>query len=211
MPVPQRVVIEIRSKLRRLEPTRIVRFAVRTAGMGYAMPGTVIAIGVLIPFGWFDNTLDSWVRTQFNVSTGLLLSGTIFALLFAYLVRFLAISLHAVETVLERIIPSMDEAARAMGDWPVTILGRIHIPILKGRLFTALLLVFVDVLKELPATLMLRPFNFNTLAVCTYALAADERLADASSAALAIVTAGLVPVILLSQSLSGTRKEKSMP
>jgi iron(III) transport system permease protein len=192
---------------RRLQPSRTVRFAVRAAGMGYAIPGTVIAVGVVIPFGWFDNTLDSWMREQFAISTGLLLSGTIAALLFAYLVRFLAVSLHAVETGLERITPSMDEAARAMGERPLGILGRIHIPMLRGSLLTALLLVFVDVLKELPATLILRPFNFNTLAVRAYELAADERLADAASAALAIVVAGLLPVILLSRSLSQTRKE----
>jgi len=190
---------------RRLQATRDIRFAVRTAGLGYAIPGTVIAIGVVIPFGWFDNTLDSWMRTQFNISTGLLLSGTIAALVFAYMVRFLAVSLHAVESGLERITPSMDEAARVMGERPLGILGRIHIPMLKGSLITALLLVFVDVLKELPATLILRPFNFNTLAVRAYELASDERLADTSTAALAIVVAGLVPVILLSRSLSKTR------
>ena len=190
---------------RRLQATRSIRFAVRAAGLGYAIPGTVIAIGVVIPFGWFDNTLDSWMRAQFNISTGLLLSGTIAALVFAYMVRFLAVSLHAVESGLERITPSMDEAARAMGERPLGILGRIHIPMLKGSLITALLLVFVDVLKELPATLILRPFNFNTLAVRAYELASDERLADSSTAALAIVVAGLVPVILLSRSLSKTR------
>ncbi len=193
---------------RRLQPNRTVRFAVRAAGMGYAIPGTVIAVGVVIPFGWFDNTLDSWMREQFDISSGLLLSGTLAALLFAYLVRFLAVSLHAVESGLERITPSMDEAARAMGERPASILGRIHIPMLKGSLLTALLLVFVDVLKELPATLILRPFNFNTLAVRAYELAADERLADAASAALAIVIAGLIPVFLLSRSLSQSREEK---
>ncbi|MCK4704740.1 MAG: iron ABC transporter permease [Gammaproteobacteria bacterium] len=191
---------------RRLQPTYGVRFAVRAASMGYAIPGTVIAVGVVIPFGWFDNTLDSWMRAQFDISTGLLLSGTIAALLFAYMVRFLAVSLHAVESGLERITPSMDEAARAMGERPLGILGRIHLPMLKGSLITALLLVFVDVLKELPATLILRPFNFNTLAVRAYELASDERLADTACAALAIVLAGLIPVILLSHSLSKTRR-----
>jgi len=191
---------------RRLQPTYAVRFSVRAAGLGYAIPGTVIAIGVVIPFGWFDNTLDSWMRAQFNYSTGLLLSGTIAALVFAYMVRFLAVSLHAVESGLERITPSMDEAARVMGERPLGILGRIHLPMLKGSLITALLLVFVDVLKELPATLILRPFNFNTLAVRAYELASDERLADTACAALAIVVAGLIPVILLSRSLSKTRR-----
>ena len=191
---------------RRLQPTYGVRFAVRVASMGYAIPGTVIAVGVVIPFGWFDNTLDSWMRDQFNISTGLLLSGTIAALVFAYMVRFLAVSLHAVESGLERITPSMDEAAQVMGERPLGILGRIHLPMLKGSLITALLLVFVDVLKELPATLILRPFNFNTLAVRAYELASDERLADSASAALAIVVAGLIPVILLSRSLSKIRR-----
>ncbi|MEJ1380023.1 MAG: iron ABC transporter permease [Candidatus Sedimenticola sp. (ex Thyasira tokunagai)] len=193
----------------RLQPSRTVRFAVRAAGMGYAIPGTVIAIGVVIPFGWFDNALDGWMRSHFDISTGLVLSGTLAALLFAYLVRFLAVSLHAVETGLERITPSMDEAARTLGERPVAILNKVHIPMLRGSLLTALLLVFVDVLKELPATLILRPFNFNTLAVRAYELAADERLADAASAALAIVFAGLIPVILLSRSLSQSREEKT--
>lgn len=191
---------------RRLQPTHGVRFAVRTASMGYAIPGTVIAVGVVIPFGWFDNTLDSWMREQFDYSTGLLLSGTIAALVFAYMVRFLAVSLHAIESGLERITPSMDEAAQVMGERPLGILGRVHLPMLKGSLITALLLVFVDVLKELPATLILRPFNFNTLAVRAYELASDERLADSACAALAIVVAGLIPVILLSRSLSKTRR-----
>jgi len=187
---------------RRLNPTPLVKTAVRMASMGYAVPGTVIAVGVIIPLGYLDNALDSWMRNQFNYSTGLLFSGTIFALLFAYMVRFLAVSLHAVESGLERITPSMDEAASSMGCRPLSILGKIHIPMLKGSLLTGLLLVFVDVLKELPATLILRPFNFNTLAVKAYELASDERLADASSASLAIVLAGIVPIIILNRSIS---------
>jgi iron(III) transport system permease protein len=187
---------------RRLHPTPLIKSAVRIASMGYAVPGTVIAIGIIIPFGYLDNWLDSWMRNNFDFSTGLLFSGTVFALLFAYMVRFLAVSLNAVETGLERIVPSMDEAARSLGCRPTSILSKIHIPMLKGSLFTAVLLVFVDVLKELPATLILRPFNFNTLAVRAYELAADERLADASSASLAIVLAGIIPVIILNRSIS---------
>jgi len=187
---------------RRLNPTPLIRSVVRIASMGYAIPGTVIAVGIIIPFGYLDNLLDSWIRNHFEFSTGLLFSGTIFALLFAYMVRFLAVSLHAVETGLERITPSMDEAARSLGCRPASILSKIHIPMLKSSLLTAVLLVFVDVLKELPATLILRPFNFNTLAVKAYELAADERLADASSASLAIVLTGIVPIIILNRSIS---------
>lgn len=190
---------------RRLHPTRGVAAAVRIAGMGYAVPGTVIAVGVIIPFAWFDNSLDAWMRATFGLSTGLLLSGTLAALLFAYLVRFLAVSLQTVESGLGKIRPAMDESARSLGLRPGEVLRRVHMPMLRGSLLTALLLVFVDVLKELPATLILRPFNFNTLAVRVYELAADERLADAAPAALAIILAGLLPVILLSRSITQSR------
>lgn len=194
---------------RRLLPSPGVALAVRVSGLGYAVPGTVIAIGVIIPFAWVENGLDAWMRAQFGLSTGLWLSGTLAALLFAYLVRFLAVSLQTVETGLAKIKPSMDESARSLGLSPLAVLWRVHIPMLRGSLFTALLLVFVDVLKELPATLILRPFNFNTLAVRVYELAADERLADAAPAALAIVLAGLLPVILLSRSITRSRHAQS--
>ena len=184
---------------------KVVRIAVRMAGMGYAVPGTVIAVGVIIPFAWFDNTLDAFMRARFGISTGLVLSGTLAALLFAYMVRFLALSLQTVNTGLARIKPSLDEAARSLGLKPAEVVRRVHLPMLRGALLTALLMVFVDVLKELPATLILRPFNFNTLAVRAYELASDERLADAAPASLAIVMAGIVPVILLSRSITQTR------
>ncbi|MBF0193989.1 MAG: iron ABC transporter permease [Magnetococcales bacterium] len=192
----------------RLHNKPIVKFSVRLSGMGYAVPGTVIAVGVIIPFAWLDNSFDSWMRAQFDVSTGLILSGTLFVLIFAYLVRFLAVSLQTVEAGLGRIKPSMDEAARSLGYKPNEVLRFVHLPMLKGSLLTAFLLVFVDVLKELPATLILRPFNFNTLAVRAYELAADERLADAAPASLAIVATGILPVILLSYSITKSRKTK---
>jgi iron(III) transport system permease protein len=182
-----------------------VALAVRVAGMGYAIPGTVIAVGVVIPFAAFDNALDQWLRDHVGWSSGLLLSGTLAALLFTYLVRFLAVSLQTVEAGLGKIRPTLDEVARSLGTGSGEIVRRIHIPMLKGSLMTALLLVFVDVLKELPATLILRPFNYNTLAVRAYELASDERLADASYAALAIVLAGILPVILLSRSITRSR------
>ncbi len=190
---------------RRLRPGKSVGGAVRLAGLGYAVPGTVIAIGVLLPFSWLDNQLDSWARDYLDISTGLILSGTLVALVFAYLVRFLAVSLQTVEAGLAKITASMDEAARSLGYRALEIGFKVHIPIMRGSLLTAGLLVFVDVMKELPATLILRPFNFNTLAVRAYELAADERLADASSAAIAIVLAGIIPVILLSRLIAHSR------
>ena len=190
---------------RRLRPGRGVGTAVQVAGMGYAVPGTVIAVGVMLPFAWLDNTVDAWARSTLGFSTGLILSGTLAALLFAYAVRFLAVSLNAVEGGLGRIRPSMDDAARSLGRRPGQVLWQVHRPLMRGTLLTALLLVFVDVLKELPATLILRPFNFNTLAVRAYELASDERLADASNAALAIVLAGIIPVVLLSRSIARSR------
>ena len=191
----------------RIKRHPITSAAVQTAGLGYAIPGTVIAIGVIIPFAWIDNSIDGWMREQFNYSTGLLLSGTLFALIFGYLVRFLSVSLQTVESGLSKIRPNMDEAARSLGASSRTILFKIHLPLMRGSLLTALLLVFVDVMKELPATLVLRPFNFNTLAVRAFELASDERLADSSTAALMIIMAGLIPVLLLSYSISHSRKK----
>ncbi|MCW9013292.1 MAG: iron ABC transporter permease [Gammaproteobacteria bacterium] len=190
---------------KRLMPQKSVLAAVRISGMGYAIPGTVIAVGIIIPFAWLDNTIDAFTREHFNISTGLLLSGTLVAVLFAYMVRFLAVSLQTVESGLGKIKYSMDDAARSLGYTPTETLRKIHMPLMKGTLLTSLLIVFVDVMKELPATLILRPFNFNTLAVRAFELASDERLADSASAAIMIVLAGLIPVILLSKSISTSR------
>ena len=191
----------------RLNPTLTTRTATRIGSMGYAIPGSVIAVGVLIPFGWFDNTLDGWMRATFGVSTGLILSGTIVALIFAYIVRFLAVSYTTVESSLAKITPNMDEAAEGLGYKFNRILRKVHMPMMSGSLFAAVILVFVDVIKELPATLIVRPFNFDTLAVQVYRLASDERLAESSGAALAIVLVGIIPVIILSRSMSRMRKD----
>ena len=179
--------------------------SIRIAALGYAIPGTVVAVGIIIPFAWLDNTLDEFMREHFAISTGLLLSGSLFAVMFAYMVRFLAVSLQTIESGLGKIKPSMDDAARALGKSPRETLFKIHMPLMKGSLLTALLIVFVDVMKELPATLILRPFNFNTLAVRAFELASDERLADSSTAALMIVAVGLLPVIYLSKSIAQSR------
>lgn len=190
---------------KRLKPSPAIKSSVNVAAMGYAVPGTVIAVGVMVPFAWFDNTLDSWMREHFDISTGLLFSGTLVALLFAYTVRFLAVSIQAIDAGLGKIKPTMDDAGRSLGLSPFGVLRKIHMPIMRSTVLTALLLVFVDVLKELPATLIMRPFNFNTLAVRAYEMAADERLPDAGAPALMIVLVGIIPVILLSRAIGQSR------
>jgi iron(III) transport system permease protein len=189
----------------RLGATPLVRGATRVASMGYAVPGSVVAVGVLLPFAWIDNTIDGWMRDSMGISTGLLLSGTLVALIFAYLVRFLAVSFNTVEASLANITPNMDRAARSLGKTPLQTVLRVHVPIMWGSLLTAGMLVFVDVMKELPATLIMRPFNFNTLAVRAFELASDERLAESSGPALAIVAVGILPVIVLSLAISRSR------
>ena len=189
----------------RLNANPVARAATRVAGLGYAVPGSVIAVGVLIPLAWIDNSLDAWLRSEFGVSSGLLLSGTIFAMLFAYVVRFLAVSLNTVEASLAKVTPAMDGVARTLGMGPALTVARVHAPIIAPSLMTAALLVFVDVMKELPVTLILRPFDFNTLAVRAFELASDEQLRAAAAPALAIVAAGLVPVVLLSLTISRAR------
>lgn len=193
------------SYAKRLQPNLLMRSSVRVLSLGYAIPGTVIAVGVLIPFAWVDNSIDAWMQQQFGVSTGLIFSGTLVAVVFAYIVRFLPVAMNTVDAGLGKIRPSMDDAGRSMGMGSWQILRRIHIPMLRGSLLTASLLVFVDVLKELPATLILRPFNFNTLAIRTYELANQERLTEAAASALMIVLAGIIPVIIISLSISASR------
>jgi iron(III) transport system permease protein len=189
----------------RLRPTPLITGAARVASMGYAVPGAVLAVGVLIPFAALDGWFNNWTLYSFGWEPGLILSGTIAAVTFAYVVRFLAVSLNTVEASLAKVTPNMDDAARTFGFRPGRVLTRVHLPIMGGSLLTAGLLVFVDVMKELPATLILRPFNFDTLAIRTYQLASDERLADSSSAALAIVLVGIIPVILLSLAIARSR------
>jgi iron(III) transport system permease protein len=189
-------------------PSFGMRLATQMATMGYAVPGAVIAVGILLPIGSLDNAIDSAMRSLFGISTGLLLSGTIAALVFAYLVRFLALAFNSVEASLIKIKPSLDDAARSLGQGSTSTLFRIHLPLLSGGLLTAAMLVFVDVMKELPATLIIRPFNFDTLAVRVYNLASDERLAESAGAGLAIVLVGLLPVILLSLGIAGVRRGK---
>ncbi len=166
----------------------------------------MLAIGVIIPLAAFDNRLDAFLREHWGISTGLLLSGTTFAVIFAYCVRFLAVSTGAVDSSLNKVTPTMDMASRSLGMTPGSTLLKVHFPLIKGGLLTALLVVFVDCMKELPATLILRPFNYDTLATYVYQFASDEQLEECSLAALLIVLVGIIPVILLSRSITGTRK-----
>lgn len=187
----------------RAQPGLFMAGVKRLASLGYAVPGTVIAVGALIPLTALDHALIAWAREHWGMSLGLVITGSAIALVFAYLARFLAVALNAVESSLARIRPSLDEAARSLGASRAGLLARVHVPLLSGGLISGLLLVFVDVMKELPATIVLRPFNFETLATQVYILAADERLAEAATPSLIIVAVGLIPVVLLSRTLRG--------
>ncbi|MBO9438414.1 iron ABC transporter permease [Sulfitobacter sp. KE29] len=190
---------------RRLRPGRVSQGAAYVARLGYAVPGGVIAVGLLVPFAAFDNALDAWMRETFDISTGLLITGSIWLLVLAYLVRFLAAALGAYEGGQSMVHANMDAAARSLGQTPLGTLRRVHLPILAPSLLTALLIVFVDVMKELPATLIMRPFNYDTLAVQAYRLASDERLNGAAVPSLVIVAMGLLPVILICRQVGRQR------
>ncbi|WP_444942500.1 ABC transporter permease [Microbulbifer sp. ZKSA004] len=193
---------------KRLQPKRSVRVLVGFSKLGYAMPGAVLAIGVLIPLAAFDNAVDAFLREHFDISIGLLLSGSIFAIIFAYTVRFLAVSTGAIESSLEKVTPSMDRAARSLGRNSWQTLWAVHLPLVRTGLLTGGLVVFVDCMKELPATLLLRPFGFDTLATYVYQFASDEMLERSALGALLIVLVGLIPVILLSRSIGWRRGEE---
>ena len=184
----------------RISRSRAAAGANTVVGLGYAIPGAVVAIGVLIPLTRLDHLLAG-AAANFGISIGLVFTGGIAALVYAYLVRFLAVALQSVEAGLARITPNMEDAARSLGAGAGATLLRVHAPLLRSSVVTAGLLVFVDVMKELPATFVMRPFDFDTLAVQAYNLASDERLAEASTASLAIVAVGLIPVVLASRRL----------
>jgi iron(III) transport system permease protein len=183
----------------RLSRSPLVAGANRVASLGYAIPGAVIAVGIMVPLGRLDNAVAAWLQQALGIDVGLLVTGTIAALLYAYLVRFLAVALQTVEAGLSKVTPSMDDAARSLGLGPAATLRRVHAPLLKSSLLTAGLLVFVDTMKELPATFALRPFNFDTLAVAAFHLTKDERLAEAAVPSLLIVAVSLLPLVFVSR------------
>ncbi len=184
----------------RLENRGPLKAAVRLASIGYAVPGTVLAIGILIPLATFDNFVDARMEAWFGIDTGLLLLGSGAGLVYAYVVRFLAVSYGQVEGGFGRITPHLDMASRTLGRRPGQTLVQVHLPILKPVLLSAALLSFVDCMKELPATILLRPFNFDTLATTVFEAASREAFEEAALPSLAIVLVGLLPVILLARS-----------
>ncbi len=184
-------------------PGTLVRALARVSTLGYAIPGAIVAIGIMIFILWIDQHFRGWLP-----GTQMVLTGSTGMLLFAYVVRFMAVGYNPIESGMARVSTSLDEAARSLGHSNWKNLWKINIPLLKGSLVSAVLLVFIDVLKELPITLILRPFNFDTLAIRAFEFASDERIAEAAPAAFIIILVGLVPVYLLNRLLERT-KEKS--
>lgn len=184
---------------RRQSGSTVVRGAIRLSTLGYALPGALLAVGLLGPIGGVDRALTRFAIDTFGWSGGLILSGTIVLLVYACVIRFLTVAYNAVYGSLTKVPPAMDAAARSLGARPGAVIRRIHLPLIRPGLAAGALLVFVDVMRELPATLLLRPFNFDTLATRVYWLASDERLTEASTAALMIVLIGLIPILLLNR------------
>jgi iron(III) transport system permease protein len=184
----------------RLSHSRVVAWCGRIASMGYALPGSVIAVGVLIPLAFVDRALSAWLQAGWGIRSGLLLTGSLAGLIFAYLTRFLAVSTQTVEASLVKVTPSMDMAGRSLGAGPWRVLRRIHLPLIRGGLCTAAILVFVDVMKEMPATLLLRPFGYETLAVRVWQLTSEALWEAAALPALTIVAGGMLPVLVLVRS-----------
>jgi iron(III) transport system permease protein len=191
----------------RLEPGRLSAGASNISRIGYAVPGGVIAVGLLVPFAALDNAIDAFMEARFGLDTGLLFTGSIWLLVAAYTIRFMAAALNTYDGGQASLHPNMDAVARTLGATPGGLVRRVHLPILRPSVMTALLIVFVDVMKELPATLIMRPFNFDTLAVQAHRLAADERLSGAAVPSLVIVAVGLLPVALVCRALGRRREE----
>jgi iron(III) transport system permease protein len=195
----------------RIARRRSLNRAIEFASLGYAIPGAVIAVGILLPLALADHGINRLTQDLFGLTSGLLLSGTAFALIVAYTVRFLAVGMANVAPGLAAIDPAMDASARVLGARPRQVLRYIHLPMLRAPALTAGIIAFVEVLKELPATLLIRPFNFDTLAIGVYRFASDERLAQAAVGSILIVAVSLVPVILLSRTVAAAARPTSSP
>ena len=182
-----------------------MRGVAEAATVGYAVPGAVLAVGLLYPLGAIDNAVDGLARELFGLSTGLLLSGTAAGLVLGYCARFMSLSYRTLDAGLARVTPSMDGASRTLGSGPGATLRRVHLPLVRPSVLVAALLVFVDTMKELPLTLLMRPFNFETLATFVYQLASDELLEESALGALTIVAAGVIPVAIISRTITRSR------
>jgi iron(III) transport system permease protein len=180
----------------------LARIMVKIATLGYALPGSVLAVGVFIVLAWLDHQIMAWARAWFHVEMGFLLNGTLVAMLLAYLVRFLAVGYNPIDSAIQRITPSVDEAARSLGCGGVRLLQRVHLPILRGGLLTAATLVFVDVMKEMPMTLMTRPFGWDTLSIRIFEMTSEGEWERAALPAVALVLAGLIPIMALTKQSS---------
>ncbi len=189
----------------RLQQSRPLRALAWVSSLGYGMPGAILAVGAVVPAAWLDNQIDAYMQQAFGISTGLLLSGTVVAVILGYVVRFLVLSFGTIEAGLAKVTRNMDDAARALGHSPATVLRRVHFPMLRGSMLTAGLLVFVDCMKELPMTLLLRPFNYETLSTFVYAFAKSELLEECALGALTIMAAGFGPVVLLTHAIRHSR------
>lgn len=190
----------------RLSKSNKMRSIAEAATLGYAIPGAVLAVGILYPLGVFDNAVDSVMKAWFDYPTGLLLTGTGGALVLAYSLRFIALSYRTLDASLTKITPEMDDASRILGSRSGKTLWRIHLPLIRPSVLTAMLLVFVDTMKELPITLILRPFNFDTLSTQVWDLASLEQLEQSALAALTILLAGIIPVIIMSRNIGSSER-----
>ncbi|WEX08812.1 iron ABC transporter permease [Chelativorans sp. AA-79] len=189
----------------RLVRTRRMALLVRIATVGYGLPGTILALGLLISLARFDNFVDALARDYAGVSTGLIFTGSAAAVVLACSIRFLALAEGAVQAGLEKLPPHLDEAARSLGRSAASSAARVLLPLTKPAILTAGILVFVDTVKELSATILLRPFGFNTLATFVYENASRGVVEDGAMAALVIIVTSIVPVILLSGTLMRDR------
>lgn len=194
----------------KVNKNRFFSLLAKFAALGYSIPGAVIAIGIMIPLLGLDKFLISTWQDSFNMKIGLIFSGTIFALTFAYIVRFLTVSLNPIEAAFKKTGDSIDEASYSLGAGSFKTLLKVNLPLIKSALISGGILVFVDILKELPLTLILRPFNFHTLATKAYELASDEMIAESATPSLIIIVIGTIPIIILNRLMKNTKADGSI-
>lgn len=194
----------------KLNPTRFFKIMAKLASLGYSIPGAVIAIGIMIPMLGLDKIIIDLWQESFGIKIGLIFSGTLFALTFSYIVRFLTVAINPVDAAFKKFSNTMDEASNSLGAGSFRTLWKINLPLIKSALLSGGILVFVDILKELPLTLILRPFNFHTLATKAYELASDEMVAESATPSLIIILIGIIPIIVLNRLMKNPTKDGSI-